>query len=135
MVLKSKYGGFMFSPEEAKKLKLKSGLLASDLVELGVFSNLSAAYEAMRSGEIEFSKYGKCGRMVSKSQLVKYLDNNFKEVVLELKLTEDNYHYIQRQVELEQQDGYEMTLDATVNTMIDYFKGNNFFISNKRDVA
>ncbi len=125
----------MFSPEEAKKLKLKSGLLASDLVELGVFSNLSAAYEAMRSGEIEFSKYGKCGRMVSKSQLVKYLDNNFKEVVLELKLTEDNYHYIQRQVELEQQDGYEMTLDATVNTMIDYFKGNNFFISNKRDVA
>lgn len=120
--------------DDVKKCK-QSYFLARELVEMGLFPSDKAAYRAMTDGVIKYTTYGKRGKLVSKAEVIKFLKDTWKEVILELKLTPDNYSYLQRQVELEQQDGYEMTFDATINTMIDYFKQNNFFVSNARQAA
>lgn len=124
----------MLSIEQARKLK-SGGFVARDLVDLGLFANVNYAYEAMRAGKIKYSTYGKCGKLVAKKQIIDYLKQQINEVIIELKLTNENFKYLQRQVELEEQDGYVMSIDNCVNTMCDYFKGQNFFISNKREAA
>lgn len=123
----------MLSVEAAKKLKLKSSaLIARDLVELGVFVNNFQAYEAMRLGELQYSRYGKCGKMVSKAQLVDYLKRQYQGIAVKLNLSMENYKYIQRQISNDQLLDSSLTVEQVVNTMVDYFHGNGLLISNKR---